>query len=978
MAEPGAGMEIAIVGMAGRFPGAPDLEAFWENLRSGVESIRLLSPAEAVELGADPARLGDPSWVRAVAEMPGFDHFDAGFFGLAPRQAEILDPQHRVLLELAWQALEDAGSMPEIYGGRIGVFVGATTSTYLLFNLLADPELRAGDPLPLLVGNAADSLATRISYKLDLRGPSYSLQCACSTSLVAVHAACQSLLAGECDLALAGGVSINLAQRAGYRFQEGSILSPDGHCRPFDARAQGTVFGSGAGLVALKRLEDARADGDTVRALILGSAVNNDGCGKVGYTAPSVEGQAAVITEALAAADVEPETISYLEAHGTATPLGDPVEIQALRRAFGDRNGGAGLRAIGSVKSNVGHLDIAAGIAGLLKVVLALEHGEIPPSLNFEVPSPKIDFAASPFEVARRLTPWSRGASPRRAGVSAFGIGGTNAHLVLEEAPASPASPPGRPYQPLVLSARSAAGLEEAASRLARHLEGHPELELADVAFTLLCGRRTFRHRRLVVAGDREEAARRLSGGDPEWVLDAVDAQDQRRRPVVFLFPGEAAPRPGLARGLYRQEPVFRQALDRCAESLAAPLGLDLRQLLFASEEGSEAAERRLGETRLSEPALFAVEYALARLWREWGVEPEALLGHSIGELVAACLAGVFTLDDALRLAAARGVACGSLAASPAIEPPRMEPAVARFEAEVRSVPRQPPSIPLLSGVTGTWITADEATDPAYWTRHLAGSRRLAEGIAELAKRPERLLLEVGPGDTLATQVRRSPAAPAVVSSLADPRRALPEEAAVAAALGRLWLAGLELSGRRLFAGERRRRVPLPTYPFERQRYWIEPGPAAAPPAGREEAEASRRGAAAPHPRPELPTAYVAPECGLEAAIAEVWQEVLGLERVGAVDNFFELGGDSFLAVQLIAGLKRRLGREVPVVSVYEGLTVRSMARLLAPPEGEAREAAGQLEELVASRRRREQHLARQRGAQERSRRLLEQEGGGA
>ncbi|HEY3567837.1 MAG TPA: polyketide synthase, partial [Thermoanaerobaculia bacterium] len=456
---------VAVVGMAGRFPGARDLKEFWRNLRAGVESVRFLSREEMAALGAPAGAAEDPAWVPAVAMPDGIDEFDAPFFGISHREAEILDPQQRLFLEACWAALEDAGHAPGSATAAeevVAVFAGATTSTYLLFNLARNPQVAATvDPLQLIVGNAVDSLTTRVSYKLSLTGASQAVQCACSSSLVAVHFACQSLLNQECDMALAGGVSINVGQRGGYRFQEDSILAPDGHCRAFDAAARGTVFGGGVGVVVLKRLADALADRDTVRAVILGSAVNNDGGLKAGYTAPAVEGQAGVVAEALSVAGVDPETIGYIEGHGTGTALGDPVEIQALAKAFRSFTPKRGFAALGTVKSNIGHLDIAAGIAGLIKTVLALEHGEIPPSLHFERPNPRIDFAASPVHVNAALTPWKRGAAPRRAGVSSFGFGGTNAHVILEEAPEAPArpSPPGRPWHLLVLSAKTGAAL---------------------------------------------------------------------------------------------------------------------------------------------------------------------------------------------------------------------------------------------------------------------------------------------------------------------------------------------------------------------------------------------------------------------------------------------------------------------------------------------------------------------------------------
>jgi acyl transferase domain-containing protein len=519
------GTEIAVVGMAGRFPGAANLAEYWRNLRDSVDGVRTLSPAELVALGVPAARRGDPRYVPRTAQMPGVDRFDAPFFGIGDGEAEILDPQQRIGLELAWEALESAGYDPEAEAGRrsIGVFAGASLSTYLLFNLISGLTPDVGvDPLEMLTGNSGDSLATRISYKLNLKGPSFTVQSACSTSLLAVHLAAASLQNDECDLALAGAVSIKVNLLAGYLFHEGGVQSPSGRCRAFDAAADGMFFGNGGGMVLLKRLSDALDDGDPVRAVIRGSAVNNDGKLKVGYSAPSVEGQAEVLTEAWSAAGIDPATLSYLEAHGTGTRMGDSIEVQALARACRPHTARRGFCALGSVKSSIGHLDVASGIAGLIKTVLALEHRQIPPTLNVAEPNPEIDFAASPVRLATALEDWpAADGGPRRAGVSSFGFGGTNVHVVVEEAPEAKASP-SRNAAVLLLSARSAEALERTTDALADHLASHPELPLADVAFTLQTGRRRFAHRRALVckpAEDAEDAADLLRRRDPERVI---------------------------------------------------------------------------------------------------------------------------------------------------------------------------------------------------------------------------------------------------------------------------------------------------------------------------------------------------------------------------------------------------------------------------------------------------------------------------
>ncbi|MCU0681992.1 MAG: acyltransferase domain-containing protein [Polyangiaceae bacterium] len=992
--------DVAIIGMAGRFPGARDVDELWRNVAEKVESIRQVTEDECRAAGLDPTLVRDPSFVRRVAELEDVEGFDAAFFDVPPREAELSDPQHRAFLECAWAALEHAGYAPRGVPGRVGVFGGATLSTYLVFNVAASgAALGALDHVQINLGNAADFLVTRVSYKLDLRGPSHAVQSACSTSLVAVHVACQSLLNGECDLALAGGASINVGHRSGYRWVKGGMTSPDGRCRAFDAGAQGTIFSSGVGVVVLKPLRVAVKDGDFVHAVIKGSAINNDGAGKAGFTAPGVEGQAKAVAEAMATAGACADSIGYVEAHGTATPIGDPIEVEALTRAF--RASTARLRycALGSLKTNVGHLDAAAGVAALIKVAQALKHRQLPPSLHFERPNPQIDFASSPFYVNTELKPWPAGATPRRAGVSSFGVGGTNAHAVLEEPPPTEAGSESRPWQLLVLSARSAPALDAAASRLADHLEASPEASLPDVAYTLQVGRQRFAHRRFIVCRDVPAAARALR----ELPVHAPSDEARADRPVAFLFPGQGAQRLRMAAEAYAGEPMFRAEVDRCAEMLRPRLGLDLREALYPRPELAEETTARLAETELAQPALFVVEYALARLWMSWGVTPQAMLGHSVGEYVAACLAGVFDLPSALELVAARGrlmqdLPRGAMLAVPlseeelepylrgelalaavnaptqcvlagppglvneaetklaaagivarrlpstrAFHSPIMRSAAPRLTELARAARPRPPERPFLSNVTGTWITPAEATDPEYWGEHLCRPVRFAEGLAALLGDERRLLLEVGPGRTLSRLAQRHPAAPGatVIASLPDEG---PEAGApLVHALGRLWQAGAAVDWGGFARAERRKRVPLPTYPFERRRYWIDPPGASVRPGAPLAEGAPPPASSAPpappisskHPRPStLNAPYVAPVNAFERSLAELWEQALGIAPIGAQDNFFELGGDSLVAVQLSARIQQELGIEVPAVSLYEGLTVRSLANTLRPEPG--------------------------------------------
>jgi len=871
---------IAVVGMAGRFPGAPDIARFWHNLEQGVESIRALTDDQLLAAGVSPDELRNPDYVRAAAILDDVAMFDAAFFGFSPRDAAIMDPQHRHFLECAWSALEHAGYTPESFPGSIGVYAGSGLNAYMIFNLLKNRELVESAGLFLIrqTGNDKDVLSTRVSYQLNLRGPSVNVQTACSTSLVAIHMACQSLLNHECDMALSGGATIETPHATGYVYREGEILSKDGHCRSFDARSTGTVFGSGIGIVVLRRLEDALASGDTIHAIIRGSAINNDGARKVGYLAPSVDGQAEAIAEALAVAGLEAGDISYVETHGTGTRVGDPIEIAALTQAFRQSGSNRNYCAIGSVKSNIGHLDTAAGVAGFIKTVLALEHKKLPPSLHFETANPLIDFENSPFYVNTKFSDWEDRGSPRRAGVTSLGIGGTNAHVVLEEAPLIERKNTFQPWQLLPVSARTPTALEAASQNLSTYLREHPELMLPDVAFTLQTGRKAFPHRLALVARESPEAASTLAetGSSCLFLGEATASEPS----VAFVFPGQGSQYVGMGRDLYDGEEIFRHHIDDCAARLRPHLGLDIRDILYPA--GDAAAASQLNQTWLTQPTLFAVEYALAQLWAHYGIRPDAMVGHSIGEYVAACLAQVMSLDDALAVTAARGrlmqdlpagamlsvslpelelrpwlapelsvaalngpgaaVISGPTAAidelertlgareipvrrlhtSHAFHSPMMEPILDAFTARMGQVELRPPQIPYLSNVTGTWITPEDATSPLYWAKHLRHTVRFADCVAELCRQPNRLLLEVGPGLGLASLVRQQGGRKAI-ASLRHPRDNRSDLRVLLEAAAQLWVSGKCVNWPRLHAGEQVRRVPLPTYPFERQRYWIEP-----------------------------------------------------------------------------------------------------------------------------------------------------------
>jgi|GEM_PF-1482908 len=880
------GLEIAVIGMAGSFPGAADIEAFWANLLGGQDAISRLGDDELAAAGVHPALLAMPNFVRAKGLFPDLDCFDAAFFDYTPRDAALLDPQARLLHQCVYHALEDAGCLGGQRGAGIGLFVGASGNFTWELGTLLDTRGSAATQFAAKQLNDKDFIATRIAYKLDLRGPCATLHTACSTSLYAIDTACRQLLTGACSVAVAAGSGLTLPHRNGYVFEEGMILSPDGTCRPFSDDANGTVEGNGMGAVVLKPLEDALRDRDRIYAVIRGSAANNDGARKVGYTAPSVEGQAEAIRRALHMADVEPASISYVEAHGTGTALGDPVEIEGLKQAF--RGAPAGACGIGSLKSAIGHLDTAAGISSFIKTVLALRERRIPPSLHFRAPNPKIAFDGSPFRVVDRLTEWQRPATgrgdevwPLRAGVSSFGIGGTNVHVVLEEAPEQPSSTPGRDWQVLCLSAADEAALARLEAALADHLERHPDTDPADLAYTLQTGRRAMPARSTLAWRDSAGLAAALRSGAG---LRRARAAGSSR--VAFLFPGQGTQYPGMGAGLYRDEPVFRDALERClAESDRLGLPEVRRLLLTAAPAEGDAA--LMARTDLAQPCLFAVEYALAALLTDWGLAPAAMIGHSLGEYTAACVAGAMTPAQAMELVAERGRLMNAMppgamlaVAAPASEvaallpagvelaavngpaqctvagpadaidavaalfagkglqarrlhtshayhTEAMAPAAEALAACVGRMTLQLPAIPYVSNVTGTWITAAEVGDPAYYARHLRGTVRFADGMRTLLEEGDLVLVEVGPGNVLSAFARAvaeaagrtDPGDLTAVPAMRHARQDMPDSQALAQALGALWCAGVAPDWRGYYRGQLRSRVALPRYPFARQRF---------------------------------------------------------------------------------------------------------------------------------------------------------------
>lgn len=932
---------IAIIGMAGRFPGASNITEFWENLQGGKESIHFFSDAELAAAGVDAEVLHNPRYVKARGILEDIDAFDAAFFDIPPRQAEIMDPQHRLFLECAWAALEQAGYISERYAGRIGVYAGTGMNRYLLTHLFHNRHLfETLDHFQAMLGNDKDFLPTRVSYKLNLRGASVGIQTACSSSLVAVSLACQSLLTYQNDIALAGGVAIHLPQMEGYLYQEGGTHSADGHCRAFDAQAQGMVDGSGVGIVVLKRLSEALLDRDHIYAVIKGSAVNNDGAMKVGYTAPSIDGQTEVILLAQAIAAIDPSSISYIEAQGTGTLLGDPMEVAALKQVFQGSMCKKNACALGSVKTNIGHLDTAAGVASLIKTALALYNKKLPPSLHFVQPNPHIDFANSPLYVVSALQDWDTDQLPRRAGISSFGIGGTNAHLILEEAPTLEILPSSQSWQLLVLSAKTPQALAQTARQLASYLKDHPEVSLAHVAYTLQVGRRTFGIRCSFVCRDIPESIHVLENYSDGPVLK--NQQPRQNTPVSFLFPGEDKQCFAMGQELYAKENVFREYIDHCAKLFHNMLGIDVRSVLC--QKASDADQDLLDQPLWARAALFTLEYALAQLWISWGISPHSMLGSAVGEYVAACIAEVFSLEDAAILLAAQG----------------------KMTQHVQAIPFRPPEIPFVSHVTGTWITDEQAVDPSYWTQHVHQAGRFADAVQVLLSNSEGMLLEVGPGESFSDLVKNHPAKTSqhmLCHSLPPQPSPHSVRAFLLTTLGLLWTEGVAVQWSNFSRGEQCQRIPLPTYPFERQRYWLAQSPppglknamhsshAQAPVESQTHSPASSENApgtipiqsgqlATPEGETQLPpTATMERDASsstapltlssdeIEQTVVAVWQQHLGIPSIGVHDDFFDLHGDSLLAIQIVSQLCQIFYISLPLQQFLEAPTIAHLTQ---------------------------------------------------
>ncbi len=958
------GMKLAIVGMAGRFPGANTVDEFWDNIANKEESITFYSKDELKEAGVSEALLNNPKYVRAKSAISDVKGFDASFFGFSSREAQITDPQQRLFLECSWEALEDANFVPGNETGRTGVYAGVGINNYMMNNLSGHPELvQAVGDYPLMIGNDKDYLASRIAYKLNLDGPAVVVQTACSTSLVAVHTACQALLNQECDTALAGGVSLGRLEKTGYLYQSGMIMSPDGHCRAFDADAEGTVQGQGAGVVVIKRLDDALVNNDHIYAVIKGTAINNDGSNKPGYTSPAVEGQAKVVLSAIASADMSPDDISYIETHGTGTPMGDPIEIEGLSEAFRTEALRRDPCAIGSVKTNIGHLDAASGVVGLIKVAKAIEQKKLPPTLHYQKNNPKINFEKTPFYVNTELKDWTADGI-LYAGVSSFGIGGTNAHVVLRESPNQSPSEKSRAWRLVVLSAKTPSALEAVTQRLLHYLKTTKNVNFSNVCYSLQVGRKRFDHRRYLVCRNEDEAIAELEKPHHKDVV--TTAYKETPRKIVFMFSGQGSQYLNMASQLYKGEVGFRKEVKRCRTILKERfvyLYENLDILDFSAQTDL------LHQTYITQPSLFILEYSLAKTLMSWGIEPDIMIGHSVGEYVAACLAGVFSLEQALELVAIRGKLIQnlpegdmlsaqlseddarkylseniSLAAingdsrcvysgdseaiialqhtlnedsvqnrllhtSHAFHSHMMEPALEKFKNSVGRRYPQKPNVPFISGVTGKYITDEEATSADYWAQHLRKEVRFNDGLHTLLDRDGEfggnaeqrfILLEVGPSKvltTLAKQHAKKQSEDLVIATMRHAFEEVSDTRQLLKALGRLWANNVNIEWEEFHSARQRYRVPLPTYPFERKPYWIEPR-ALLPFDERESTLLLTDEVTGEESNYKVHVD--APRDDIEEKVAATWMFCLGEKTLGIYDDFFDLGGDSLIAVTLV------------------------------------------------------------------------------
>ncbi len=1000
--------DIAIIGMSGKFPNSPNPDVFWKNIAEGVECISFFKDDE-LEINLPETELKNPAFVRAGGTIDEIEYFDADFFGIPSREAAWMDPQQRLFLEHSWNAFENAGYDVNSISENVSVYCGTNTNFYLLSRidqLTADPN---SSLFQLMLANEKDFLATRISYKLDLKGESITVQTSCSTSLVAVHLACQSLLSYQSKMALAGGVSIRVPQKTGYFYQPGMIASPDGHCRAFDEKAEGTVPGNGVGVVVLKRLTDAVRDGDTVYAVIKGSAINNDGQNKVGFTAPSIKGQSDVIAKALAMSGVKADTIDYVEAHGTGTSIGDPIEISALSRAFEKHTDRTGFCAVGSVKSNIGHLDNAAGIAGLIKTVLALRNKKIPPTLHFEKPNPKIDFANSPFYVCAEIKDWEQNDSPRRAGVSSFGIGGTNAHLILEEFEAQEISYNSEKPFLLTVSARTPDSALKSAGNLAIKLSGE-NLKIEDLEYTQNSGRADFNRRIFAVGNSKNELITELQKISAEKDIFSADENIQ----TAFLFSGQGTQKVNIARGIWESNAVFREEFENCRRILENFTDIDLQETVYPSTiENLEYQNERLQNPSLGLPVLFSIQYSMAKMLIRLGIKPSAVGGHSFGEYPAAAIAGIFSLEDGLKLSVERGklmetlpagamlavriehgelekiidknvsiasintkkncVVSGSVESISALEKKLDESKTGhrrldvnyayhsesidnlkeKFEEIVSRIKFNSPEIMFVSGVSGKQISDEEITKTGYWFRQMREPVRFSESLEWLEKSNFKVFAEIGAGQILTPMVRQNTGKNVTAVSISGVENDTQKDREnFLKAIGKLWQTGHKINWSEFYKDKKRRRIALPTYPFEKQKYWIEVssgGRKNDSPLSVKAASNETNGNKHALKRANLENEYRAPTNRKEKILISIWEDILQVEGIGLEDNLYDLGGDSLIATQIFARVQQQLKSDLTLEKFMSNLNIRDLANLIEDSDIESRETQnfGNLQTII-------------------------------
>lgn len=979
----GEEFEVAIIGMAGRFPKAKNIEEYWNNLMGGKECITFFSEEELREAGVDELTLHDSSYVKARPYMEDIEYFDAEFFKINSREAAIMDPQHRLFMQAAWESFEDAGYIPANYDGKIGIFAGCDANTYLLNNvILSEPDIVREDPLAIKMEDK-DYLCTRTAYRLNLTGPSVMTQSACSSAVAAVHFASESILSGECDMALAGAVSLTLPVKTGYLYKEGGVVSRDGHVCAFDSQSSGTVYGDGLGVVVLKRLSDAIEDNDHIYAIIKGVASNNDGGGRIGFAAPGLQGQAEVIQSAMEAAGVESDSIGYIETHGTGTKLGDSIEIAALAEAYKRGIRKEGTCPIGSVKPNIGHASTASGIASLIKVALALENEIIPPTIHYHETNPEIDFTNTPFYVNTKVKDWKRGGSPRRAGLSAFGLGGSNAHMILEEAPERKKTEETKRYHVFMLSAKNEEVLKEYELKIADYMQKKTEASLEDIARTLQEGRMQFPYRCAVVAQNAEE----LIKGFYTKKTNYVSGNKQDTEKYVLMFPGIGEEYEGLVQGLYENITQFKKYLDHCRDIIQKQFGWDMYSFLFSIEKETKNKNGRKLETKYTYVMVFSIEFSIAKLLEEFGVVVDTYIGYSIGEYVAACLSDVFGVEDAISLLYSRGELIdglpegamlsvmlphsevermlGNNLSLAAIEAPhisvvsgecnaiadleyklkeegiaakrvptdrafhsyQMKSIAAKFKEIVKGVRRKAPKKRFISNVTGDFITEKEAMSADYWSRHLVSTVQFSAGVQTLLKE-EFIWIEAGAGNSLSVFAMQHSAKlrGKTVQTIRTYYNKTADDVYFLAALAKLWCCGADIRWEIWHGGQKYNKVSLPTYPYQKTKYWIQPAqnPFLHMASGiNEETRASDK---IHLQREGLKSDYVEAGSNTQKEILKIWESVLGIQMIGMEDNFFEIGGNSLLAVKILYAIKKEFSVEIGMETFYNNPIIGFLA----------------------------------------------------